>query len=96
MSKLSPIIQNISQKIELLNQRTEKAEEEKMTLKKMIGDLSEQLDSKQQEIEKLEEENGKLRMANSLSGGGEAVTETKLKINELVREIDKCIALLNG
>ncbi len=96
MSKLSPIIQNISEKIELLNQRTEKAEEEKLTLKKMIGDLSEQLDSKQHEIEKLEEENGKLRMANSLSGGGEAVTETKLKINELVREIDKCIALLNG
>jgi hypothetical protein len=34
-------------------------------------------------------------MAKSLGGDSEKNTEMKLKINELVREIDKCISLLN-
>lgn len=36
-----------------------------------------------------------LKMANSLSGSAEEKAETKQKIAGMVREIDKCLALLN-
>jgi hypothetical protein len=36
-----------------------------------------------------------LKFAKSLVGGNEDSHEAKIKINRLVREIDKCISLLN-
>ena len=36
-----------------------------------------------------------LKFAKSLAGGNEDSHEAKIKINRLVREIDKCISLLN-
>ena len=62
--------------------------EEKLTA------LREALEAKDARIAQLEEAQKTLKLAKSLSGAGEN-TEAKLKINELVREIDKCIALLH-
>jgi len=36
-----------------------------------------------------------LKFAKTLAGGNEDSHEAKIKINRLVREIDKCISLLN-
>jgi hypothetical protein len=36
-----------------------------------------------------------LRMASASRGEGDNATETKRKISQMVREIDKCIAKLN-
>ncbi len=44
----------------------------------------------------LEERIKVLSLAKSLSNDEIGKNELKLKINELVREIDKCIALTNG
>lgn len=44
----------------------------------------------------LEEKIKVLSLAKSLSNDEIGKNELKLKINELVREIDKCIALTNG
>ena len=44
----------------------------------------------------LEEKVKILSLAKSLSNAEIGKNELKLKINELVREIDKCIALTNG
>ena len=96
MSEVSPIIESISGKIDQLKDKIEVLKAEKATLEKSIGTLSAKLEESQASIISLTEENGKLRVAGSMSGSGEGVTETKLKINELVKEIDKCIALLNG
>jgi chromosome segregation ATPase len=46
------------------------------------------------EIERLKEENKVLKVASAIKGDEEKVTESKRKISQLVREIDKCIALL--
>lgn len=46
------------------------------------------------EISKTKDDNVKLKLAQSLSGKSENSSENKLKINELVREIDNCIKLL--
>ena len=36
-----------------------------------------------------------LKLAKQLISGGEDTHDAKLKVNRIVREIDKCIALLN-
>lgn len=56
--------------------------------------LMSDLEQKEKAILELEEQNQTLKIAKSLTGA-EDKSEAKLKINELVREIDKCIALLN-
>jgi len=43
----------------------------------------------------LEEKLRVLKMAKSLEGSSEKTLDIKQKINEFVREIDKCIVLLN-
>ena len=47
------------------------------------------------EIDSWKEECNTLRIANSMLGSNKHKRETKLKINELVREIDKCITQLS-
>ena len=36
------------------------------------------------------------RVANAISGNNDGNYQAKMRINQLVREIDKCIALLNN
>ena len=47
-------------------------------------------------ILELEERNKVLKLAKSLGENSGKTTDVKLKINELVREIDTCIALVNN
>ena len=47
------------------------------------------------ELWRLREENKVLRMASAIKGDEDRVSESKRRISQLVREIDKCIALLN-
>lgn len=97
MSKVKPVVDEIEGKVDQPNDRLILSKEEILTLKKTIGELSNQLDLSQQKIESLNEENEKLKVAGALAGEEkESTKDVKLKINELVREIDKCIALLNG
>lgn len=62
--------------------------EEKAHLTEQINILS---ISNQDLTKKIED----LKFAKSLAGAGEDSHEAKIKINRLVREIDKCISLLN-
>jgi len=64
--------------------------------------LQEEIATLHEEIKKLEHErlefgrkNEQLKIANQLLSGNEDNREAKQKINSLIREIDKCIALLN-
>jgi hypothetical protein len=58
------------------------------------SDLSEKLNNKEAECISLEAKFNTLKMAKSLSGKSET-NDAKTKVAFLVREIDKCIALLN-
>lgn len=62
--------------------------EENMRLDEQINLLT---ISNQDVTKKLED----LKFAKSLAGANEDSHEAKIKINRLVREIDKCISLLN-
>ena len=47
------------------------------------------------EMKELEKKYDKIKLSGALLGDSENAVEAKKKINELVREIDNCIALLN-
>jgi hypothetical protein len=49
----------------------------------------------EEKIVKLEEENKSLKIANNLLGSKEGKTQTKAKINSLIKEVDYCIQQLS-
>ena len=60
-----------------------------------IEQLKEQLNIQSENLRHLEEKNKILKLSTSIQGEKEDNKAARKKINELVREIDKCIALLN-
>ncbi|HOY48509.1 MAG TPA: hypothetical protein PL185_00860 [Flavobacteriales bacterium] len=59
--------------------------------------LTETINKQQEHIQQLEEGNKALKLAQALIQGSENEDPTVLKgkINEMIRDIDKCLALLN-
>ncbi len=49
----------------------------------------------QERVRLLEEELSRARLAEGLAGGGRNREQARARVNRLVREVDKCIALLN-
>ena len=47
-------------------------------------------------LSSLDEQLNILKLSKSMSGSSEDTTELKKKLNEFIREIDKCLALLNN
>jgi predicted nucleic acid-binding Zn-ribbon protein len=57
--------------------------------------LKEMLQERETEMKELEKKYDRIKLTGALLGDGENTIEAKRKITELVREIDKCIALLD-
>jgi chromosome segregation ATPase len=57
--------------------------------------LKYQLQERDAGIKELETKYERIKLSGALLGEGESASEAKKKINELVREIDRCVALLN-
>jgi len=64
-------------------------------LKQRVDELSEMLRVKNREMEVLESKFQSLKLAKTLASSPEDVKNAKLQINRMVREIDKCVALMN-
>jgi chromosome segregation ATPase len=64
-------------------------------LRKELNELSLQLQRRESEFEDLKRSYERVKLTGALLGEGENAREAKRKLNELVREIDRCIALLN-
>jgi len=69
--------------------------QEKGQLLGKIGSLEEIIRQLQQENHLLEQKYGNLKLAKILVASEDESKDAKNKIQKLVREIDKCIALLN-
>jgi predicted nucleic acid-binding Zn-ribbon protein len=78
----------VKAKQDSLNQENLMLQERSSSLSRELGDLK----VKYQELKK---ENERLRLAKTIVGKVSDKAEMKYKVNEMVREIDKCIALLN-
>tara|TARA_Y100000739_G_C20540236_1_gene433213 strand:+ start:636 stop:932 length:297 start_codon:yes stop_codon:yes gene_type:complete len=92
----SLIVESIHSKIEKLVNQQNKAKEDIKQLKEENIILKEQLTYTKIQVKELSEKNKVLKLAKSLSGKEGKSTDIKLKINELIREIDKCIAQVNS
>jgi len=57
--------------------------------------LKAQLNEKKEEINELDNNLKVLKISKGSSSDGSDHTELKLKINEYIKEIDKCMAMLN-
>ena len=68
---------------------------ENAELKKLLGNEKLKNGKVQAQYDELEVSYTNLKTATAISLNGSDVKETKLRLSKLVREVDKCIALLN-
>ena len=89
------IVNNIEVKLGKLIAKYKQIREEKLVLQQENEGFVSVLKSKENEISELQEKIKLMNISKSVDASKQEVKETRLKINEYVREIDKCIALLN-
>jgi len=90
------LVENIEKKVSKLIQLYQSAQKEKEEILTENNKLKSELSDKDKTINSLEEKIKLLRITKSVSTqDDERNKESRQKINEYVREIDKCIALLN-
>jgi chromosome segregation ATPase len=94
MKDISTLVSGIEYKIGKVAGRVGVLEQEIQSLKEALIEKSKIIDKQKDEIKQLEERNRILILAKTLETT-EGNVEAKRKINELVREIDRCIGLLN-
>jgi chromosome segregation ATPase len=89
------IVGTLKNKVEKLLSLYNDLETENAKIKSEAQDLTLKLKNKESEIEFLKNKYNKLKLAKNLIGATDDSHDAKIKINRIVREIDKCIALLN-
>jgi hypothetical protein len=89
------IFEGIKQKIQSVKVRLKAQQDENLRLKQQYEDLQKTVQQKQLLIEELEQENQRLALVKGIMADSEGSQDAKVQINRIVREIDKCIALLN-
>ncbi|HKK62936.1 MAG TPA: hypothetical protein VJ951_10255 [Bacteroidales bacterium] len=89
------IVDELKQKMMLLAEKLELQKKSNMELESQNNELAIKLSEQQQELEKIKNENNTLRLSKAFVSENGQPQEAKLQINKIVREIDKCIALLN-
>lgn len=96
MNELERVVASLQSKIEKLIHLHKKHEEENTQLLFEKSNYLHSLDTQTKRIKELENLNQELQNSARLSvGDSSAKTENKNKINNLVKEIDECIALIN-
>jgi len=87
--------EQLESRIQQLIGMYEKERSVKEKFSKEKSELQEQLRLGQERVKILEEKYNKLKISKALIASSEDAHDAKLKVNRMVREIDKCIALLN-
>jgi hypothetical protein len=94
MKDVATLVSGIEFKLRKLIEQHQLTRRENIRLTTEIQELRDVINVQSQTIKQLEEKSKILKLAKTLETK-EGNVEAKLKINELVREIDKCIGLLN-
>ena len=85
----------LNRKLDELFNRYNNLKSELGILRKVNEDLKVDLHEREERIKELELKYERVKLSGAFLGEGENATEAKRKINDLVREIDRCVALLN-
>ncbi len=85
----------LNRKIDELLKRYDNLRSENKELRRENEAFKLRLKESNDKINELETKYDRIKLSGALMGDGVNATEAKKKISELVREIDKCVALLN-
>jgi predicted nucleic acid-binding Zn-ribbon protein len=85
----------LNRKLDELFNRHSKLKSELADLKNGNEVLKRVLDEREERFKELELKYERVKLSGALLGEGEHAYEARRKITELVREIDRCVALLN-
>jgi len=85
----------LNRKLDELLTRFNSLKAELQNTKHVNEELRAIIQEREQRIKELEIRYERVKLSGALLGEGENAGEAKRKLNELVREIDKCVALLN-
>jgi chromosome segregation ATPase len=88
LEKLERQVQNLVREYYRVHQQLESARKEASDLKAVLAE-------KEEEIKNFQNQHKITKIASSITEEVHEHTELKLKINEFIREIDKCIAHLS-
>ena len=89
------VISSLEGKIKRVIQYAEELKASNGRLNDQIDRLTGQLRDKDQEMKVLESKYQSLKLAKTMISSSEDVREAKFQVNRMIREIDRCIALLN-
>jgi predicted nucleic acid-binding Zn-ribbon protein len=81
--------------VESLVSEYEKMVELTATLKNELSAVRQQLAEKNEEVKELQTRYERAKFSGAILGSGEDALTARKRVSELVREIDKCIALLD-
>lgn len=97
MNTTLQLADNVARKLKQLVEQYEALQAENAALKSAVDELKEDKRELSSQVDDLNTALQQARMGSSLRGDNDDATEeTKATLAELVREIDKCIALLNA
>ena len=85
----------LNRKLDELLDRYNNMKLEVTDLKRGNEVLKGMLQAREEQMKELEIKYERIKLSGALLGEGENALEAKKKITELVREIDRCVALLN-
>ena len=93
---LNKIISNIEIKLNNLLSSHNKLKEINESLNAEKANFISEIETKNEEIDALKDKIKIMSISKSVDASKGDIRQTKLKINEYIREIDKCIAQLNN
>ncbi len=89
------ILKSLQIKLKQLSGKMESQEGLLQEAETEIEGLKSQLRLKNEELDALQDQLRKMKLAKTLSGDSEQKREARQMIQTMLREVDKCIALLN-
>jgi hypothetical protein len=93
---LNSYISDLAKKVGELAKTQSALQEENSKLKSRNEELELVVNDQKNVLGRLEEQNKVVKIAKAVSEDDEDRKEQRKRLNELVREVDKCIALLNN
>ncbi len=89
------ILHNFETRLRFFIHKQQELRKENNTLRNLLQEKEKEILDLYTQLQTLQENYSHLKTAMTIDAAGENVKDTKLRLSKLVREIDKCIALLN-
>ena len=90
------VIENFESKLNRLMEAYTQLSAENRALREQLNQQSVELDKVREQYNELTESYSNLKLAKIISVNDSEIGDTQRRLSKLVREVDKCIALLNA